>query len=212
MADTDYASIAELKERISATNITDSLALQYLNQAAYTLDRVTRKPPPGKVAFTQTTETRYFDDDRRHTAYGIVEIDDLLSVTDVTRNGISAGDSTSGKYQLWPYNPGTGPYTQLRWMLNAPVSASANSGLTYRGVDPKAIAIAGTWGYCTTANRPPVVKEVTLQLATLYFQRLSISISDLIQAIGNPNMKELHAIMRMLDDAQLLRHRELVGA
>jgi hypothetical protein len=48
------------------------------------------------------------------------------------------------------------------------------------------IAVTGTWGYCTQANRPAVVKEATLMQAERLYERISVSPTEMLAAMRDP--------------------------
>jgi hypothetical protein len=184
MASTTYATITELKQRVSveATDVTaDTLLQQLLDTAAYMVDQATRRPPEGKEAFSATSsETRYFDDPR----LGTVAIDDALTVTAITRGGTTI---TSTYYQLRPYNPGNGPYTSIQFRSDATSITNIEwYGYPHTYMGTRQIAVTGTWGYCTQANRPAVVKEATLTQAEKLYERFGISPAELLTAMRDP--------------------------
>jgi len=206
---TDYATIAELNERLGSNNASAGLQQQYLDTAAQVVDQVTRRPPNGTVAFSPSAAgvTRYYDDvlhDR-----GLVWIDDCLAITQVKRAGTVLAASS---YKQYPYNelPSTALYLNAvaYFVDNILFGGSYWYGLPHRGVGAGAIEITGTWGYCQVAARPAVIKEATLQLAALYYQRKSVSISDLLGAVGNPSKKAEGEIMQMLYESKLVRYEQ----
>jgi len=206
---TDYATIAELAERVGANSASNSLMQQYLDSAANVIDGVTRKPPNGAIAYSATPSgvVRYYNDVLRDR--GLVYIDDCLAITKVQRAS-TVLDATA--YKAYPYNelPWTELYLNMSVMFidNALFGANSWYGSPFFGEGAGAIAIEGTWGYCQANARPPVVKEATLQLATLYYQKKSVSISDLLGAIGNPSKKAEGEIMQMLYEANLVRYEQ----
>lgn len=185
MAITTYATIAELEVRVntgSADASDDALLQQYLDTAAWLVDKLTRGHKPGKEAFSATSsETRLFDD----YGTGTVEIDDLLTATAITRGGTTI---TTDYYKLWPYNEV--PKTALQLRADAPSYAAAGQywlGTHLRGVGTAQISITGTWGYCALADRPLVVKELTLQIAEMFYMELGLSSQELMAALQNPS-------------------------
>src|SRR5690349_13273241 len=120
MANSTYATIAELKPLVSiesSNTSSDTMLQRILNSAARQFDMGTRSPLEGYEAFTASaSETRYFDDS---VFDGYVPIDDCLTVTAVTRDGVTI---SSSDYKLWPYNRGNGPATRLYWSVTANAS------------------------------------------------------------------------------------------
>jgi hypothetical protein len=174
---TNYATLTELKPRIgigagdAATNTaSDGLLQQLLNSSAHLIDMATRLPPLGQVAFHLDRGlgvTRYFDDDFS----GVIKIDDALAISAVTRSGVTVTYTTDP--------PNETPITAL-------VLDSGGSG-------HRTIAVTGTWGYCTTANRPAVVKEATLVQAAAMYQSIG---ADMLQDISPFALLLLDSLMR----------------
>jgi hypothetical protein len=167
---------------------------------------VTRRPPRGAIAFSATSPgtVRYYDDTISDLGY--VKIDDCLAVTAVSREGTTIPLTYT---KLYPYNelPATRLMLRADAVFNELMLFDTSTWYNYpfKGTGAGQVAITGTWGFCTSGtDRPAVVKEATLQLATLYFQRLSITVSDLLQAMGNPHKKAESAIMTLLSDAGLV--------
>ncbi len=204
LADSDYATLAEYKERVSvpaADTSHDAMLQQWLNAAAWVVDRHTRQPIEGYPAFSESSsEVRYFDDD--FGTSGSIEIDDAVSVASMTR-----GDTTisAGQFKTFPYNPGNGPITRLflrgdsAFPFLAVITTSSWYNYPYRGAGVGQIAVTGTWGYCTAANRPFAVKEATLIMAGMFYQRRSLKRSDLIMAMRNPDTDDLKMVKSLLE-------------
>ncbi|HEX8221680.1 MAG TPA: hypothetical protein VF914_21005 [Chloroflexia bacterium] len=178
MADTDYAEIAELKERVNFPLEDDSQDPRFkllLNTSARTVDHLTRGYIKGCEAFGATADNvvRLFDDD----GSGVVLIDDALVITQVKRGGviISADD-----YKLSPYNEL--PYTRLIFSSNT----SRRYSSLYENAGLGEIEITGTWGYCTSEDRPPEIKEATLIQAERLYERIGVSPQELMLAMRNP--------------------------
>lgn len=203
---TDYATNDELKPRVgieAANTDSDGLLQQLLDAAAFIVDQVARNPvgcnrlPVGTAAFAATAagETRYFDDPLT----GSIEIDDCLAVTAVTQDGAAVDPTT---YILWPYNPGNGPYTRLLFSSDAAVAPAIVTGSWYgypqKGVGIRRIAVTGTWGYCTEANRPAVIKEATLIQAERLYERLGLNPSELLAGYRDPYKSVDPLVMAML--------------
>src|SRR4051794_28425805 len=106
MANTTYATLAELKERVSiaaADTGSDTLLQQMLNSAAYLVDRCTRGAREGYEAFSQSSvEVRYFASE----GTGYLAIDDATAVTAVTVGVTTTSSGTaleSSDYTLDPW-------------------------------------------------------------------------------------------------------------
>lgn len=185
---TDYVGddLTELKVRVNATTVAhDTWLTQVANTAAQLVDKNTRGYIPGYLAFSASaSETRYFDDYND----GIVLIDDALTITAITRGGIALD---SGKYKGWPYNRGNGPWTRVYLRGDDLIPLPAFIGGTWydsplKGVGAGQIGVTGTWGYCTKANRPEVVKEATLLQAEIMYEFSQLSPSEIAAAQINP--------------------------
>lgn len=136
--------------------------------------------------FYSAVETRYFE---AHNTWEL-DVDDLLAVTSLKSddNGDGVYENTwtvSTDYLLWPYNAAADglPYTVIE---------AGNSPNHYFPVNiRKGIEIAGTWGFCTTANQPPAVKEACLILAARLYKR-----KDAPFGISGPNE---FGVMQIID-------------
>ena len=186
MANTTYATLAEFQARVSDT--TSTYLQQMLNAAANLIDNSTMRNVRGTELFTETAAgvVRYFDDDL--SANGAVSIDDALTITAVTRAGTTIA---STDYVLWPYNPGIGPYTKILFQASLTavpllVLNTSAYGYPYPRQGHQQIAVTGTWGYCTQANRPPEIKEATLIQAIRMYERQNLPATDVAQMVANP--------------------------
>jgi hypothetical protein len=194
MANTTYATVDELKPRVgieAGNDDSNTLLQQVLDAAAHIVDTA-RNPqgcdrlPTGAEAFSATASnaTRYFDDPMT----GVIEVDDLLTLDGITRNGtaLSADD-----YVTWPYNPGNGPITRILLRSDTLYDPLVLTGANWYGYPnvgrgARMIAVTGTWGYCTQANRPAVVKEATLMQAERLYERISVSPTEMLAAMRDP--------------------------
>ena len=139
----------------------DALLASMCTRAQSIIERKTKKK------FESRTETRYYD----VPSYGrkLYLDDDLLSVTTLTN-----GDGTvlaSTEYHLWPNNglPAGGIVINYG-------STFYWKGDSLGNIEGK-IAVAGAWGYTTTANDD--VKQTTIRLASwLYRQKDSAGEQD----------------------------------
>lgn len=119
------------------------------------------------TTFYAISETRYFTAQYPDLLY----VDDLLTVTtlktDDDNDGTFETTWASTDYDLEPLNAATGrlprPYRQIRTDINGDYTFPVRVN---RGVE-----IAGSWGYCTAANRPAVVKQFALLTAHRIWKR-----------------------------------------
>ena len=187
MANTTYATLAEFQARVNDTSVASSFMQQMLNAAASVIDNALGAQQ-GAEFFSATSAgvTRYFDDRLDHK--GIAQIDEALAVTAVVRG---TGTVTSTYYKLYPYNPGNGPYTGILFRSDGQLGIEVYTGgswygYPYRYAGAGQLAITGTWGYCTEANRPDDVKEATLIQAVRMYERQNLKTSDIVQMMSNP--------------------------
>jgi hypothetical protein len=182
---TTYATIAELKPLVGivASNTdSDTLLQRVLDAAARMFDGATRGAKEGAEAFSQANSSaRRFDD---YTGNGYVDIDDATAVTIVARDGQTLTVTTD--YLLYPYNPGSGPYTRIVWTSNA--GGFAGGSARYVGdVGRGAIEVTGTWGYCTAQNRPEAVKNAVLNLAAVMYKSQALTMEQVMNMVSNQN-------------------------
>lgn len=188
MSSTTYATLQDLKDRLNITSTTSDGKLQsMLDSAAVIVDQQTRGYRVGYEAFSESaSETRYFNDVLQE--YGFVAIDDCLSVTQVSRGGTVLDPLY---YQLSPYNNPNGMADRLEtrgdsvFPFLALMTTSSWYHFPYRGVGAKQFAITGTWGFCTQAKRPPVIREATLLIATRMYERANLSNADLTAILAS---------------------------
>jgi hypothetical protein len=202
VADTTYATTDDLREILDipeSDGKPTALLQRYLNAAAEVIDAQTRGSLEGYEAFSASaSETRYFDDIISNN--GAIDIDDAVTVTALTRGGVTIA---STDYYTYPYNRGNGPITQLRLLSSALVSnpvyqmLGRSYNFPYKGVGVKAMAVTGTWGYCTAALRPPEIKEATLLQAASMYRKTYMPSSEVAQAIRDP-------FKFLIDDVQML--------
>lgn len=201
VADTTYATTEDLRALLSipvGDDKPNDLLQRYLNAAAYLVDSQTRGAREGQEAFSATASiTRYFDDYIRED--GVIDIDDAVTVTAVVRGGQTLDSST---YYTYPYNAGEGPITRI-YLLSSSITlpsyqlGGSSYGYPYRDVGVKAIQVTGTWGYCTSANRPPEIKEATLMQAAAMYRKVYMPPRDVAQAIRDP-------FKYLIDDVKML--------
>jgi hypothetical protein len=190
---------------------TTTILQRYLNVAAYLVDYVSRKPPRGAVAFSESTSStrRYDDVDGGRFWYhgnilvlggGTFRIDDLLTATEVKRGGyvLAASD-----YILRPYNE----YPKTEIILTEFRFPGDLTG--YRtpmwGTGLAQFEVTGTWGYCAAADRPPVIKEAVLTQAERMYERMGLKARDLVNSVRDPWKKIDPFVLDMLESAQLVK-------
>lgn len=163
----EYATLEELKNHIIASgdaNFTEaddgnlSIALE---AASRWIDEQV------DTTFYERTETLHFTAQWRDLLY----VPDLLSITSLKTDDRNDGSYTTAwaetDYWLEPRNAQRGsqpkPYRQIRARRNG--NYRFPTGVEY-GVE-----IAGSWGYCTEANRPVPIKQATLLIAHRLWRR-----------------------------------------
>jgi hypothetical protein len=178
------------------------------------IDGLTRRPPEGAEAFSASSAgvTRLFNDDMSEN--GIIEIDDCLSVTALTRGGQAV---VSPYFQMWPYNPGNGPYTRIllradqTFPLIAVLTPSTWYGFPYPNVGAAQIAVTGTWGYCTSVNRPALIKEATLAIAKQLYDEGAYTAKDMMNAVQNPMSWVDKRVYQLLSRSMLIKAEDGTG-
>lgn len=157
----EYVSLAEFKDRMGITDEARDYSLgRILTSASRWVDHTT-----GRRFYTLgTPETRFYTADR---CTWEIEIDDALSITEVAidRNGDGTYDATMTvgvDYRLDPVNaPAHGrPYTRLTKVWYA-------SSLYFPTYDYGVRVTSSHFGYCTLANVPPDIRELTMMVAEL---------------------------------------------
>lgn len=186
---TTYATISDLKARLTiSSSSSDTLLQSYLDAAAEQIDAITRGFRAGLdsgsniyEAFSAVTETRYYDDD----ISGEVPIDDLISVTTITRGGTAVD---SAYYKLWPYNRTPAEAVFFRADLAFEPIIVGGSWYEYpfqtRGVAQ--VAVTGSWGFCASTARPAAIREATLRLAAWAYEQEGLLPKDKMAAIRDP--------------------------
>ena len=155
-----YASLAEFKDRlgIDGSDHSRDYALDHVLQSASrwidaTLGR--------RFYTTPSPEVRYFT---ANLSFYYVDVDDLLSVTELATDANSVGTYDT----LWTAN------TDYRL---GPINAVAE-GKPYQFIEkvwwtgrysfpayPYGVRVTGQFGYCTLANVPPLIRELTMMVA-----------------------------------------------
>lgn len=198
--DTTYAKPQDFRDRYSklSTAAPETAWQEYLNTAAQIVDELTRGYKPGYEAFSaSSSETRYFDDVLNEVIH---PIDDLLTVSAVTRNGVTV---VTSDYQLHPYNRANRAANAIEFSIYN-ISTGGTAGFYHSGVGYAQIAITGTWGYCTQANRPPAVKEAALKIAKQLYDEGAYTAKDMMQAVTNPANWVDRAVKNLLQRAGLM--------
>jgi hypothetical protein len=183
---TTYATITELKSYVGikvADTGSDTLLQRVLDAAARMFDGATRGGGiEGAEAYSASASaTRYYDDDNS----GVLYVDDVLTVTALTRGGTAID---TADYKLYPYNPGSGPYTRiyLRADAETPITLGGTwYGYPQSGVGLGQFAVTGTWGYCTAANRPEAVKHAVLSLAAVMYKAGNLSMEQVLNMVSD---------------------------
>lgn len=193
---TDYSDLAEFRDRLNLTEedaAPDPMLQGILNTAARVVDAVSRQPPAGWPwpAFAESPPlTRYYPDPYMARAPEPVALDDLLTVTEVSRGGTVLTEGAG--YLLLPYGADALPKTEL--LLAVGAGAWSTTLLAGR----VNIAVTGTWGYCAADNRPPEIAEATLLQAVIFYQRYGLDVETLAQAVGDPLKAADRSVERML--------------
>lgn len=219
MAATTYATVADLKARLtpgrpSPATVADAYLQDLLNTAAETLDGLTRGWRPGYEAFSESaSETRTFDDPRD----GCLWIDDAQTVTAVAYNGAALPAGTwlpqyrTATHQQYNRLPTTallirndsgalwGPGSYLPgYPLYGYGYATAQRGIALW-------TVTGTWGYCSAATRPALIKSLTCALAKWAYELDGVTPQQVMQAIRDPNNGFGREVLSRLKAADLIR-------
>jgi hypothetical protein len=183
---TTYAEVADLLPLvgIASGESYDSARLQrLLNTAARLFDKETRRfIVEGYEAYAATASTiRLFDD---YLGSLELEIPDALTITAITRGSTTLAGT---EYMLLPATTirGNGPITHLQFQQGVSISYDTEDHAYYgthsNQFITNGIAITGTWGYCTEANRPDAVTEAVLQWAAIMYKTGAVSAEALLQ-------------------------------
>jgi hypothetical protein len=153
-----YASVSELRDRLGLTDTDQDFMLDHALQSA---SRWIDKTLGRRFFTTAADEIRYFT---ACNAYWYLETGDLLSVTTLATdaNGDGIFETTwtvTTDYWLGPRNAplDSEPYTCI--------NKNWTSGRYTFPAWQDAVQITGKFGYCTLANVPPQIRELTLSLA-----------------------------------------------
>lgn len=151
----DYCTVADVKALAGMAETTDDTLLGTLiTRASALIDRYTG------TTFAERTETRYYTPSVHNDGNLLLLDDDLLSVTTLT-NGDGEVIPSSG-YVLYPLNKSPKYGIKLK----------SDYSWTYTDDPEGAISVAGTWGYCTEADRPADITQACARLALwLYRQK-----------------------------------------
>lgn len=163
-----YCTLVEFQDHVMANGGPDFTSVDHGNMEIAIQAASSWLDDYFDTTFYAVTATQYF------TArwYDLLHVPDLLTVTtlktDEDGDGTYETTWTTSDYRLEPVNAAARrnpiPYRQIRIKE---VSGSYNfpTGVEY-GVE-----IAGTWGYCTAANRPAEIKQWTLLMAHRLWRR-----------------------------------------
>ena len=182
--------MAELQARVN--DDTSSYLQQLLDAAANLIDNSTGRNVRGTPLFAATTSTtKYYD--YNALAYNPsvdpiarLYIPDAVTITAVVVGGSSTLTANTDYFQM-PYAQERGN-APIEWLEFATALATYPLAIQYPwgNVGKRQIAITGTWGYCTLANRPPEIKEATLIQAVRMYERQNLKTSDIVLMVQNP--------------------------
>jgi len=224
MANTDYATLAELKAQIDKTTAGDDVPLQaILNAAAGSINNYCNRPD-GFVADSSASA-------RVYTGSGgpIQEIDECTSVTTVAvKTSATASSYTAwvgtdyiefaGDYNRPEFQPTVKgkPYTALMiepggdydHFTSGSYTGKAGFRPSYtvtRGVPT--VQVTAKWGYATTVPLP--IKEATLIQASRWYKRGQSAWAD---TVGSPDLGQLMYrkqldpdVKHLLDDGRYVK-------
>lgn len=183
----EYANVVDLMERVSIdeADSREGQLLNILEAASRWVDKQTGR------RFYLTTETRYYNAldrtlpsqawnvDMLERPWGSpqrIQIDDCTAVTTVATDEDGDGTyertwTTPADYWLGPRNaPANGqPYRYL--------NRNASSGRYLFPLWEESIAVTGSFGWCTLANRPADIRELTLMVG----EWMAVTLTDLAQ-------------------------------
>lgn len=177
-----YADLEQYKDWFDVTTTTnDAVIVSMLEAVSRHIDHICGR------RFYPATETRYYTASDSAQLF----VDDLLSVTTLKTD--EDGDRTyeitwqTTDYDLMPYNASTDgvPYT---WIEVAP-DGDYNFPATRKGVE-----LAGSFGYCTAANRPYQIMEACLLGAHRMYTRHDTPLG----VSASPTLGQMQVIVREL--------------
>lgn len=161
----DYGTLAEIRARLDITDATDTgddaRLTTALDAASRAIEHITGR------RFYATTETRYYGAESAVS----VKVDDLLSVTTLKTDDDS--DRTYETtwavtdYDLTPPNATLNgrPYSRIE------VAPNGTRYFPYGWRNPRAVQVAGSFGYCATGSLPDEIAEACYILAMQTFKR-----------------------------------------
>lgn len=166
-----YATLAEVKARLSISDTTDDTTIEaVIESASRAIDGVT-----GRVFYATAATARYFTADDATTLF---LDDDLLSVDSLVTD--HDGDRTyevtwaTTDYDLIPFN--RTPYTRI--------AVAPNGTNRWPAGIAKGVKITGSWGYNATGSYPDAINEAAIILATRFFKRKDAPFG----VLGTPEM------------------------
>ena len=216
MADTDYATLVELKARINKTGSGDDTPLQaLLNAAALTIDNFCNRPD-GFVADSSASA-------RVYTGSGgaIQRIDECSTVSAVAVKS----SATASSYTAWttddyiefggdPKRPDFQPtvkgkpYTALMIKPGGDYSHfTSGEYSSLQGFKPDftvtrgvpTVQVTAKWGYASTVPLP--IKEATITQAARWYKRGQSAWAD---TVGNPDLGQLMYRKKLDPDIELM--------
>lgn len=181
----DYATLAQVKARLSRTDDRDDTTLAaIITAASRAVEEMTNR------RFDQTTETRYFTP----TGIWYTEVDDLVSVTsvatDIDGNRTYTETWTATDYELENANAAgrSWPYTEL---------VIAPNGTKSFSVLRRGLRIAGVWGWPAV---PQPVTEATILQTIRLFKRIDAPYG----IVGSTDLGNIATIPRVDPDIAAL--------
>ncbi len=184
----DYCTVAEVKDLLNANESgSDTLLGVLVTRASALVDAFTRR------TFAERTETRYYNPVEDVSWRTLVLDDDLLSVTTLTNGDAVVIEASS--YVTKPAN--FSPVWGIKLL------GSSGIAWTYTDDPDDAISVAGSWGYCTAAERPPDITQATARLALWLFRQREAPFST----VGNSYTGEYEVPVDMPGDVQAMLRR-----
>ncbi len=189
----DYATLAQVKARLSRTDDRDDATITALITAASRMvEEMTNR------RYDQTTETRYFTPSGTYWTW----IDDLVSVTsvatDIDGNRTYTEVWTANDYELEPVNAAgrSWPYTTL---------AITPQGTRSFPVLRRGVRIAGVWGWPAV---PQPVTEATILMIIRLFKRTDAPFG----IVGSTDLGNVATLPRVDPDvvAMLAPYRRMI--
>ena len=197
MADTEYATLAELKTNIDYDAVTDDVALQsLLNAAARMIDQHCKREQEGFIADDAATARIYAGD-----GTAVQRIDECVEITLVAvKTSALADDFTSWAVTDWfefagdAVTPNLNPIVQLRPITGIMADPTGDEAVFTSGLlvgragfrptnkqrrhSVATVQITAKWGYATDV--PPDIKIATILVASGWFKRSETGWMDMV--------------------------------